>query len=404
MTSALPNNSAGAPLEILTLGPIGAGKTVYLASMFRRLSIERPKLGFHLEAPTDTGSYLEAVYNRVANPDRPWPAGTEINQARDSEFDCVVSDDAGGSHVPFRLRYHDYSGELVQPDEESDVAGARKELDQRVEQARTLLCLIDGHRLLDELTGRAGGCGYLASRIRPTLMIAQRTKGTGQLKPVQFVLTKFDLLLGDDTPADALKRAHDAIVADEDIMDLVQQHRAPVRLLPVSAVGPGFATLDERNRCVKVSGARARPEDVEYPMIAVLPDLADTAVKLAAGKLGFDLKELEAQLTPSVLDQLPNLMLTYGEPTVSVLKSLLAQNAQARQRADKAGLILRQVAERLASRVTEKRTGVGRRIEAVELELASTKDRHLRLVSHFRQLMAEYEDRMPASLLHAGRP
>ena len=44
-------------------------------------------------------------------------------------------------------------------------------------------------------------------------------------------------------------------------------------LIPVSAIGRKFATMDDEGRMVKNKAGRLRPVNVEIPLCAVLPDL-----------------------------------------------------------------------------------------------------------------------------------
>jgi hypothetical protein len=48
-----------------------------------------------------------------------------------------------------------------------------------------------------------------------------------------------------------------------------------MRLVPVSAVGPGFATVDTEGDIVKVATAAVHPANVDVPLSAVVPDLFD---------------------------------------------------------------------------------------------------------------------------------
>jgi hypothetical protein len=71
-----------------------------------------------------------------------------------------------------------------------------------------------------------------------------------------------------------LDRVISALMAYDHVRGLV--YSSPnqlVRLIPVSAVGRGFAELREDGSVVKRSGGTVRPMNVEVPLCAVVPDL-----------------------------------------------------------------------------------------------------------------------------------
>jgi hypothetical protein len=97
--------------------------------------------------------------------------------------------------------------------------------------------------------------------------------------PIQFVLTKWDVVRDFGEPRDAddqyrLDRVIEALMEFEHFSSLVHEHssRQIVRLIPVSAVGSGFAEIVD-GAVSKRPGATVRPYNVEAPFSAVLPDL-----------------------------------------------------------------------------------------------------------------------------------
>ena len=115
--------------------------------------------------------------------------------------------------------------------------------------------------------------GFIELRRGLNLMISLTLLATC---PVTFVVTKWDLLAGlggdEDT---SLRMVKKYLLNLHGFRDLVEQHsRSRVaRLIPVSAVGPNFAVLDERGRVAKIFGGEVNPTNVEVPLCAVVPDL-----------------------------------------------------------------------------------------------------------------------------------
>jgi hypothetical protein len=137
-----------------------------------------------------------------------------------------------------------------------------------------LLGIIDGYRVRQLLQGMPEGALHFGNALRPMFGFMARAGC-----PIQFVLTKWDLVRDFGEPADAddeyrLDRVIEALMEFEHFRCLVDDHssRQVVRLIPVSAVGQGFAQLVDGTVSKRV-GAAVRPYNVEAPLSAVLPDL-----------------------------------------------------------------------------------------------------------------------------------
>lgn len=87
---------------MLVLGASGSGKTVYLASLGRRLGVQYPEVGFYLRSPLTQAGRLRDVYSQVA--DRPAVAAlSSVRCGRWVSCGCdvgVVTDGEVGSRRP----------------------------------------------------------------------------------------------------------------------------------------------------------------------------------------------------------------------------------------------------------------------------------------------------------------
>lgn len=259
--------------RIVALGTSGAGKTVFLSSLFHKLNYRAPGRSYHLEADPAQRIALANVYREVSSTTEPWPSGTRVADMREFVFDCVASDAQSDRHAVLRMSCLDFAGELLHVEQE----GGTKldELVERIKGAHALLAMIDGRRVLQLLLGEPEGDEYVASTLRPMFGMMQSASC-----PLHLVLTKWDLVRDFGEPADAddahrLGRVIDVLMAYDYLRALVKDHSRGqiVRLIPVSAVGPGFAELDAEGRVVKRRDGRVEPTNVEVPFCAVLPDL-----------------------------------------------------------------------------------------------------------------------------------
>jgi hypothetical protein len=260
--------------NVVALGVAGSGKTVFLASMFHRLNVQQAGAPYFLEADAAQRVALSAVFNRLRNPDEPWPRGTRTGETREFTFDCASFHD-GVKYRVLRINYLDYAGELLEQEQEAG-STALADLERRISNAHALLGMIDGYRMLQYLRGEPRGHEYVEASLQPMIGIM-----AAATCPIHLVLTKWDLVRGFGEPEDAddntrLGLVRDALLENAQIRALAAGHgRGPriVRLIPVSAVGRKFATIAASGEVVKRLDGELNPSNVETPLSAVLPDL-----------------------------------------------------------------------------------------------------------------------------------
>jgi hypothetical protein len=265
--------------NLIALGGQETGKTVLLASIFHRLTTEMSDGGFRLQTSLDQSVRLANLYATLRDSQAAWPPGTSVGDTRSFTFECVGS--AGGDELPIlNFNYLDYAGELVGGGS-LGVADQRenrqRDLEQRIESAHALFGIIDGQRMLGHIRGDPDSQLYLESSIIPMLGVMRRAKC-----PVHFILTKWDLFDelatsdGAQDENDRLIVVRNHLMAHAPIRNLVEQRRRDkrvVRIIPVSAIGRQFATMDANGHMVKRKNGLLRPLNVEIPLCAVLPDL-----------------------------------------------------------------------------------------------------------------------------------
>lgn len=276
--------------EVHALGPTGAGKTVFMASLYKRLNIKRPKLPFFLKSDHSTGLQLNHTYNQIANLDEEWPSPTQ--QIMEWNFTVCLPTPAG-DFEPVRYTYLDYPGGMLTNPRALEDERIRPLIDQ-LQSADTLLVLLDGQRVMELLREERSGARYLELEITSSLEIVQRSRC-----PVHFVVTKWDLLEGHHT----LEEARDRLMRHPDFADLINSKAsatpAAIRLFPVSAVGPGFAEPQPSGKMTKVGSYHPQPVNVELPLISVLPDTLQFAyleAENSGGAFGRSMSKLREQL------------------------------------------------------------------------------------------------------------
>jgi hypothetical protein len=261
--------------RVAIVGPSGVGKTTFLSSLFHTLNFRTPGRSYHLETAPDERIALAGVFNKVSDPAQPWPAGTKVAEAHEYVFDCVGTGPDDVRHAVLRVKVDDYAGELLHIQQKPGAGAALQNLVDRITGAHALLALIDGRNVLQLLRGEPAGHAYFSSTTQPMFGLMQSVSC-----PIHLVLTKWDLIRDFGEPPDAgdedrLSRVIEALMAYEHIASVVRvnDRRRTVRLIPVSAVGPGFAELNADGKVIKRPDGKVRPTNVEVPFCAVLPDL-----------------------------------------------------------------------------------------------------------------------------------
>ena len=209
-------------LEIQMLGPSGAGKTVFMSSLYSRLRLRRPENTFYLRTDIETSLGLNAIYNKVVVPTGAWPVGTQVS--RNWDFGVAVPT-ATDDLEPLRVRYTDYAGGILT----ESVMAAKVEngqvLQKLPERARPPGAA-RRHRRGEAGRGEAAGFAYFARDLATSFEIAQQSNC-----PVHFVVTKWDLL----EPEFSLGAVRNALFGNDDFAALAtakaSTSRAPIRLI-----------------------------------------------------------------------------------------------------------------------------------------------------------------------------
>src|SRR5262245_6972819 len=240
--------------QVFVLGTRGSGKTVFLSALHNQLSVlDRKGDNFYVELESGAdANLLRKIYGQIANSEAEWPAGTA--GTKEFEFRCLHN--TNGQAVPlFRFLYRDYPGGLL----EEDGAHAADYVREQTRNAHAILVLIDGQKVLQNLEGQTPKGASLDDDLNTLIPLLQR----GANRPVQFLLTKWDILHGHHT----LQSVKDALLKNHNFRKFVGQRaalRMPVHLIPVSAVGMNFAHFDKTDmRMKKVKGGTCEPFNVE---------------------------------------------------------------------------------------------------------------------------------------------
>lgn len=248
-------------LKVVVLGTSGSGKTVFLASMYHRLSIQSRDTGFFIATSPAQRNLLNVTYAEIAETTSPWPKGTV--EPTEWTFTCNVQREGREVYPALRFTYLDYAGGKINQAFEETAEVNR--LYEQFAAADVLLGILDGYKVFNLLSSNDRG-GWLLSDLTPVLQMMQEHE-----QPVHFILTKWDLLEGKYTLDDVVRR----LMSYPPFVEFVRARRTQktsIRLIPVSALGKNFVQMMPDGTMKKVAGATPRPFQVEMPLACIFPD------------------------------------------------------------------------------------------------------------------------------------
>lgn len=255
--------------QIIMLGPRGSGKTVYLGSMFHKLS-SQGEWGFFLETGAENRKKLTEIYTEVATQTK-WPRGTLREEVLEWVFTCSINRNRT-KYSACEFVYLDYAGGRITEAEMEDGS----DFNRKIEGADILLGLLDGTKICALMREEDEGSVWVINELKNIVDIM-----TGAIaKPVHFVISKWDIV---ESSGYSLKQVREKLLESSDaFQNLVttrKQDGSLTRLIPVSSVGKGFAKPLPGGGMEKIPGKLPKPFQVEVPLACVLPDLIQNQQK-----------------------------------------------------------------------------------------------------------------------------
>jgi hypothetical protein len=256
--------------DVVVLGAEGTGKTVFLASMYHKLSTQRPDTRFFLSVPDDQRRTLVQKYNQIADPYSGWPPGTPPGEVSKWSFTVRVRAEDDNLHDAFLFNYWDYAGEHLTRTQGSQV-------DSIFRTAHALLGILDGQKILWLLKREPSPTGSIHSDLGNILPVMDNN--INPATPVHFIISKWDLIFNNNYK---LEQVRDELLQFDQFRQFVEARRErkiPVRLIPVSSVGMDYVEMkispDGLSKTITMEkrlGAAPKPFQVETPIACVIPD------------------------------------------------------------------------------------------------------------------------------------
>jgi Double-GTPase 2 len=252
--------------QVFVLGTRGAGKTVFLASLFHLLSTQDGENNNFVLRCKDTKNFnqLRNTFKQIKNPAADWPAGTFASQ--EYIFDCEHHIKERKVINLFKFRYFDFPGGFITEGKSEEEINF---VQGQVKNAHSVLVLLDGAKVRNLLDNRLpAGEPTIYDDLDMMVGLLQQCIG----KPFHFAVTKSDIL---DEKVHTLDAIRSVLLQHKGFHNLIVQQRKsyPVHLMPVSAVGANFADYDpSRQEMIKRANGRVEPQFVDLSLTLTLVD------------------------------------------------------------------------------------------------------------------------------------
>jgi 5'-deoxynucleotidase YfbR-like HD superfamily hydrolase len=273
--------------SVVVLGTKGAGKTVYLASLFGKLSISDPRVGFSLQAENlDQRKRLNEYYQQIISSEEDWPRGTLASESEIWSFTAKVD-----NQPACRFEYLDYSGGLI-TDQGFDDTGIYRSF---LQKSDVIMPILDGTHILALMLLRnqdtkpwiTKAVSQFRKNIRNLIQEIQdyeeSNQGKNQDKSIHFLITKWDLFDG----LFNFTQIKEALLEEPTVNKFLatRKQKRPnslVRFIPVSSEGIGFSTIDYNTGYIGKKTewlnliSEPEPLYVEIPLAYALRDKIET--------------------------------------------------------------------------------------------------------------------------------
>lgn len=254
--------------KIITLGTSGAGKTVFLGSLFKQLSTQGEE-GFFIKIADFEKIKLNNIYTEVITGEK-WPPGTR--NITNWTFTCCVKSYGLDNYYPVcEFTYIDYAGGLLTDTDNNEQIIV--DFQQEVTKADAVLAIIDGLQVYKFMEDKdLCSRDVLVWLIRDLPSIMQLVNQFNKNTPVHFIISKWDLLENCYSLSEVRNRLLEKVPEFNDVVCNRKKAGCPIRLIPVSSIGKEFATLQPDGSMKKNPGAIPKPFQVEIPLVCALID------------------------------------------------------------------------------------------------------------------------------------
>ena len=258
--------------NIILLGSSSSGKTTFLSTLFKQLSVQTNERIFLEAQDNRQQKQLNNIYSQLLAGDA-WPSSTR-SEFSTYNFTCNIMTLNLEIYSACQFNFLDYGGRILTDLEEEE--DSLFDFSDKISNADAVMVLIDGYKLFKCIQGdlnqrKQNIAKFLLKDMSNAIQLANlSTKDT----PLHFVITKWDLLEGYYDFLSVRKFLQENFDDFKRLISTRIKAGCPVRLIPTSSFGKGFVTMQPDGSIKRNSGELPKPSQIEIPLNYVLIDRA----------------------------------------------------------------------------------------------------------------------------------
>ncbi|WYL98163.1 MAG: hypothetical protein HEQ19_00090 [Gloeotrichia echinulata CP02] len=258
-------------IKIAMLGGSGAGKTIYLATLFESLRELQSQHKFFIDTENKTANKLHNIYLQLSS-------GNVTGTRTSDKYQFTLCVNNENKYRICTFEYMDYRGDDISAWQENINDKENEKIEEFVNNSNFVFGLLDGVKLLKYM--REPKSPESRKWVQEDLFSIINTMDNRDIKvPVHFVITKWDSIkdLNEFTWKDIKEKLMDI----SEIKGFVNKRpNITIRVIPVSSVGFGFfkpEVQDGITNMVRTEKYNLEPYQVEVPLAYVFFDLVRDA-------------------------------------------------------------------------------------------------------------------------------
>ncbi len=266
--------------KITILGPSGAGKTIFIASLHKMLSTYEDKYGFFLSVDDGDRKVLNQIYTQLGTGKTGESLSTGTTITKELKFEVCVKNRNLDNIPVCQLTYKDYRGGQV-TDVNANGEDDNLNLAKEIKNSDAVWVIIDGQKTLafmgDENFNNNKVTEFGEKHL--TGMMQLIDKNANRETTVNFLISKWDVIEKTYSLSEISNRLQEKVRDFKKVVNNRKNAGCSLYLIPVSSVGIDFVTLQPDGTIQKNSGRIPKPLWVEVPLIFFLVNKLESQVE-----------------------------------------------------------------------------------------------------------------------------
>ncbi|MFK0730007.1 MAG: hypothetical protein ACIWVG_02265, partial [Gloeotrichia echinulata HAB0833] len=243
--------------KITILGPSGAGKTIFIACLYKMLSTYQDKYGFFLSVEDEDGKFLNNIFTQLGTGKTGESLSTGTTITKELKFEVCVKNRNLDNIPVCQLTYKDYRGGQVtdvNPNGEDNTLS----LKQEIRNSDAVWVIIDGQKTLAfmENFDNQDVKRFWGQDLTGMMQLIEHAN---KKTTVNFLISKWDVIEKTYSLSEISNRLLEKVPDFSNVVSSRKGKDCSLYLIPVSSLGIGFVTLQPDGTIQKNPGRLPKP-------------------------------------------------------------------------------------------------------------------------------------------------